>query len=402
MKLKSKLELIKKQDKNKSTIIILVLLSLVVFTSFSFSKTVDYYLNDCDYEFDYYYRFGGVLDSSNGYPDLRESMDKLKGVKYVKDVFSTEESEYIVDVNKIGDKDIKGYVRLIGKTEDDLKELSNGKYKDKYSIICHKNYYPDIDHEVNFWAPRSKFISMNKYNGSNMEVWYTQISSRKRLTETLNIVEVVDNHKARIDENVCYASRELMWEIYQTQFKNVNQDVLWEDFLVDYDLDHYEEVDDEFRKLGFGLSSASRYIVDYTFSNFVSRLKIILLIVSIVAIGIFIMVFNKNKIKDKVKGYSILKTIGISDKEYNDLLDIESVWIVIKSFIISIFASLGVCIIVGIIRYIFPFFLLKIYLKFDWISLIIYYLFVLILLLITNAVYFKKIRKKSINENLGE
>ena len=404
MNLKSKFKFIKKQDRNISTIIILVLLSLVVFVSFSFSKTINYYVEKAILgEFDYNYYFAGLLETTDNYPDLRESMDKLKKVKYVKDVFSTAESEYSVSVNKIGDKEINGSVRLIGKTEDDLKQISNGNYKDKYSIICHENYYPDVDADANIWIPRSKFISMREYKNSFMNISYQHLKTHEHFVDNLNIVEVIENDKVQIDENVCFASRELLWDIYQRELKGVNGDDFFEDFLVEYDLDHYEEVNTEFKKLGFAVSNENRnQLNDFSLPSFLIKLKVVLLFVSIFVVGIFISVFNKNRISDKIRSYSILKTLGMDDKEYNNLLDLDSVWIVVRSVIASIVVSLIFCLIVFVIRYYYPFFLMKIYLTFDWLSLVIYYLAVLILLCLTNYMYFKKIKSKSIVQNLGE
>ena len=404
MNLKNKFEFIKKQDKNKSTVVILVLLSLIVFVAFSFSKTINYYVEkSVSGEFDYNYYFAGLFESTDNYPDLSESMDKLKKIKYVKDVFSTSESEYIVGVNKLGDKKMDGYVRLVGQTEEDLKRISNNNYKDKYSIICHENYYPNIDADTNIWVMRNKFISMKKYKGSVMNISYAHLKTHEKFTDNLNIVEVLKNDKVQIDENVCFASRELLWDIYQKEFDGVNDDDFWEDFFVDYDLEHYDEVESEFNKLGFSVSRENRNrLDDFTLPKFLAKLKLTLLFASVIVIGIFISVFNKNIIKDKVKTYSILKTLGMHDKEYNNLLDLESIWIVIRGLIASIIVSLIFSFIVVIIRYYYPFFLMKVYLIFDWMSLIIYYLAVLILLCITNYIYFKKIKKKSIVENLGE
>lgn len=404
MNLKNKFKFIKKQDKNKSTVVILVLLSLIVFVAFSFSKTINYYVKkSVSGEFDYNYYFGGLFEATDNYPDLRESMDKLKKIKYVKDVFSTSESEYIVGVNKLGDKKMDGYVRLVGQTEEDLKRMSNNNYKDKYSIICHENYYPNIDADTNIWVMRNKFISMKKYKGSVMNISYAHLKTHEKFTDNLNIVEVLKNDKVQIDENVCFASRELLWDIYQKEFDGVNDDDFWEDFFVDYDLEHYDEVESEFNKLGFSVSRENRNrLDDFTLPKFLAKLKLTLLFASVIVIGIFISVFNKNIIKDKVKTYSILKTLGMHDKEYNNLLDLESIWIVIRGLIASIIVSLIFIFIVVIIRYYYPFFLMKVYLIFDWMSLIIYYLAVLILLCLTNYIYFKKIKKKSIVENLGE
>ena len=313
MNLKNKFEFIKKQDKNKSTVVILVLLSLIVFVAFSFSKTINYYVEkSVSGEFDYNYYFAGLFESTDNYPDLRESMDKLKKIKYVKDVFSTSESEYIVGVNKLGDKKMDGYVRLVGQTEEDLKRISNNNYKDKYSIICHENYYPNIDADTNIWVMRNKFISMKKYKGSVMNISYAHLKTHEKFTDNLNIVEVLKNDKVQIDENVCFASRELLWDIYQKEFDGVNDDDFWEDFFVDYDLEHYDEVESEFNKLGFSVSRENRNrLDDFTLPKFLAKLKLTLLFASVIVIGIFISVFNKNIIKDKVKTYSILKTLEI-------------------------------------------------------------------------------------------
>ena len=403
MNLKNKFKFIKKQDKNKSTVVILVLLSLIVLTSFSVSKTFDnFYANDVLKSFDNTYYFGGWADIDSDYPDLRGSMDKLKKVKYVKDVFSTSESEYIVDVKKVGDKEIDGQVRLIGQTEEDLRKISNNKYKDKYSIICHKDFYPGIDHETNNWISRSKIISMNKYKDSTMKIQYKNLKSNEKFEDNLKIVEVLKNDINKVDENICYASRELMWEIYQKEFKEVNEDTLWEDFLVDYDINHYAEVEEEFKKLGYWVSNENFYDLEFSLFDNAYKLKKILSVVSIIIVGLFMLVFNKNRIKDKIKTYSILKTLGMNDKEYNNLLDLENVLLVVKSFLISLIIAIIIYLIKVIIRYFYPFFLMKINILFDWMSLIIYYLAVLILLCITNYIYFKKIKKKSIVENLGE
>lgn len=401
MNLKNKLEFIKKQDKNKSTIALLVFLSLVVLIAFSVSKTFNnFYTNNILKSYDYNYRSVGLSYPTDDYPDLRESMDKLKKVKYVKDVFSNFESDYTIKVIKIGDKKINGYAILIGKTEDELKELSNGNYKDKHSIICHKNYYPDIYHEVNNWIPRTKIISMKK--GYKMQYQYYNSKLGKSYTDELNVVEVLNNDINMIDENVCYASREIMWEISQNEFAGIEQGVLWEDFLVDYDKEHYEEVNAKFMKMGFGISTRDTYDLDFSLFDNANKIKIILFIGSILIVGIFVLVFNKNKINTKIKSYGILKTIGLEDKEYNTLLDLESISVVIKSAIISFAIGIIIFAIKVIIRFIFPFFLMKINILFDWVSLIIYYLFVLILLCLSNYTYFKKIKKKSIVESIGD
>lgn len=99
--------------------------------------------------------------------------------------------------------------------------------------------------------------------------------------------------------------------------------------------------------------------------------------------------------------YSIYKTIGLTDTEYKSLINLESIYIIIKSIIYSLLFITFILTIVYILVYNYPFIFIGIKVIPDFLALFIYYPLAILIMYLANMVALKKIKKKSISEYLN-
>ena len=68
---------------------------------------------------------------------------------------------------------------------------------------------------------------MNKYLNKNIDIYYYTYNndeSKNVNYDTLKIVGIYDNNTNIIDENICYAHKNLIEKIYNKSYENYNQD----------------------------------------------------------------------------------------------------------------------------------------------------------------------------------
>lgn len=126
---------------------------------------------------------------------------------------------------------------------------------------------------------------MNKYLNKNIDIYYYTYNndeSKNVNYDTLKIVGIYDNNTNIIDENICYAHKNLIEKIYNKSYENYNQDNITPSIFIR--VDNIKNIDFVKEKLNdLGYESSSLVLINSKFINFVN--------VTSFLIGIFIILF---------------------------------------------------------------------------------------------------------------
>lgn len=394
MKLIDKYQFIKKEKrKNEIKIgIIITLISIVAIILSSFSKSVDYYIaHDIMEKYDYNFYFVSA-DEDNSEEEL---IKKLKDIDHVHEVFDQMERESHIHFQSIGDETIKGDFALIGKSEEDLKKMSPA-YEDKYTILCPKKMViTDLSNSrfINRW----QMLDMSEYKGKKMKISNYIDENNITYESQLKIADLVDVENTEFDENTCYVSRKLIREIHDKINEGIGASESYGSVIVSIDgTKNTDEVLNNLIDKGFWGSPAV-YIEEGNV-KFVKMMKYYSAILSIIFVTIFIMKLNKDNMNNKINDYRVLKSIGISNKDYRSTLLIENGLVLLKSFVFIIFLMIVLLLLKSLVLFIYPFILGKIEIKIDYLFILIYFSIITITSLFVTSKYFNKIQNKNIKK----
>lgn len=399
MSLKDKLNIIisDKSKNRKRKIIVNVLLSIIIFVCFSLTRSITQYaFNDYVEQNDFdYYHIGSITEDKT----VEENIDTIKSTPHIIDVFEQNEWSEFVSTIKLDDREFPGDIYLIGKSTEIMNKLSNNKYVDKNSIVCPKIFSAD-EIETTPFLHRSTLTNMDKYINKTLVVEVNNGNDIKR-QYPLRIVETIKNDASGIDQAQCYASRELVLEMHNYSMEGHNNQVIDTKFYM-VELDSYKNEDKVRKDLlhkGFDLAATFEFHDDL-FKFLANFRYYIIYVVSLFAL-IFLVKFTMSSIQDKTMEYSIYKTIGLTDTEYKSLINLESIYIIIKSIIYSLLFITFILTIVYILVYNYPFIFIGIKVIPDFLALFIYYPLAILIMYLANMVALKKIKKKSISEYLN-
>lgn len=381
----------------------LVLSSLIIVLIFSFNITLNKYLHDGlmnDYIYNsFFVTYSATNDTEN------KAIEKLRKIDHIDEVYIDYENQYSVYLKKIGNNEVKGSFYLIGSNKQMLSNISNGgKVLDKYDMICPKKFYPSDNIEENHFIKSNNIIIIDNMIGSTFKAYYYKYIDDKNSeikNIDLNLVGTYANNTSYIDENVCYVSRELITDIFNDAYENVNMSNQINSLIIRIDnINNYESVKDQIRNLNYDLSSM--FLLNSKFLDFVKLLTIILTAFSLVITFIIILNLNKKRIIDKAKEFGILRSIGFSKKELNKLLIVENSIIFVESLFWIVLLSFGIFYILKIIILVYPFIFEKVPISINYLSLLISSVNIFVILVLSVIFYKKRIITDNVIINMGE
>lgn len=389
MNLKDKLYVIKKDNsKNrKRKIITNIILSLIVFIVLTFTESTIYYmLNTYVNQNDFRTFAIGSIDKKN---PIENRIEEIKEIPHIEDFFEQREERIIVNTKTIDGRKFEGDIELIGKSEDYLTSISNGKYKEN-SIICPEYMINDVNIEVNKFTPRKSLTNMTKYVGKELSI-STENIQNKTMDKTFTIASIYKNELGTIDHSTCYVSHDISKELNDFYFEGQEYYKFY--FISIDDIRNLEIVKEELYKRDLGIGQTS--YLNYDFLNFFKSLRYYIIIVVSIFTIVFIFKYTLADVEEKTKQYSIYKSIGINDSEYDSIINLENVTIIGKSFIISSLIVIILVLALNILLYFYPFILMRIIIKPNIVTIFIYYLVATIIIYVSSYYTLNKIKKNS-------
>ncbi len=382
-----------KKERRKFVIPVFIC-SIMIVSVFSFYCTINSYLINGvmkTYDYDNYF----IL-----YPetiDEKSAINDLKNIKHIKNVYSSNYDHYSIFLDKINDIDVIGSFMLVG--DDEKFENS-----DINSIICPKHFFPNDNLNESHFIKKNEIINLKNLIDKNFSVSYNQYvddytSNVKKIN--LKLIDVYENNPNIIDENICYAPRELISRIYNDAYKNIDMSNQTDALIINIDNSkNYEYVKKEIEKKGYSISVS--FVLNESLFSFVKILCVIISIISIIFVIIVIINLNKRRLFDKVEEFVILRSLGYSEKELKKILMFENFILISCCILVSLGLFIFInCIILTLLN-VYPFIFSKIPININYNSYLVFIFIVLILLIITSIYYQTRICKVEISSSLGD
>ena len=389
MNLKDKLYAIKKDNsKNrKRKIVTNIILSLIVFIVLTFTESTIYYmLNTYVNQNDFRTFAIGSIDKNN---PIENRIEEIKEIPHIEDFFEQREERIIVSTKTLDGRIFEGDIKLIGKSEDYLTSISNGKYKEN-SIICPEYMINDVNIEVNKFTPRKSLTNMTKYVGKELSI-STENMQNKTINKTFTIASTYENELGAIDHSECYVSHDIIKELNDFSFEGQEYYNFY--FVSIDDIRNLEVVKEELEKKDLGIGQTS--YLNYDFLNFLKSLRYYIIIVVSIFTIVFIFKYTLADVEEKTRRYSIYKSIGINDSEYDSMINLENATIIGKSFTISSLIVIILVLSLNILLYFYPFILARVIVKPYIFAIIIYYLVATIIIYVSSYYALNKIKRNS-------
>lgn len=372
MNKKDKELLVKKNKLMKIKLLIItnVIFSLIIFLVFSLSirKTVN---NN--------YSIKPMKASIN----IQDKLNEIKDINHIEDVYESREKEARVNTISLDNQQLKGEINLVGTTIDKINEISNNNYENKYSIACPRLFMSNYNGDIIPFTPRNRLTNMNKFINKNLNV---EIFNSSKIKDNISL-KIVGTFKNLEDTNTyseCYASHELIKEIFDYQmngYNESNKDYKAYQIVID-DVTNYEKVRENLENLGIYIFDSKREYNDN--ASLKTRIYVSLIIFFLEIIILISILIKDNKRKENQT--IIYKTMGMKKIDIKELSSMRIKYIYIDIMKKSILTTLIIFAIIFIILYYYPFSLGEYILKPNVLSLIIYYLIFTIFFLLTNKV----------------
>ena len=381
-----------KSSKNDKSIykkvIILSIAMILLIIVFSFTKSMNMYIeNGIKQDLSYKTLYIDPNFNTNSI----SLINKIKEIKHVSDAFIDNYSDITVYSNDF----IKnGSIQLVRYFENDsINYISYNDVNLESQIICPKNFYPksNIDN-IN----KKDIIKMNKYLNKNIDIYYYTYNndeSKNVNYDTLKIVGIYDNNTNIIDENICYAHKNLIEKIYNKSYENYNQDNITSSIFIRVDdIKNIDFVKEKLNDLGY--ESSSLVLINSKFINFVNVTSFLIGIFIIIFLIIIINFINKKNISDKSKIINLYRCFGYTKNDITKILYIENSYISLISICISIIFTFLIFIILKITIYYNPFLFSKFPIIYSYFAIIIS----LIIIFVINIYNIKFVRKNILGD----
>ena len=393
---------ISKDSRNK-IIILIVICFIIVVSVFSFYKSIKHYLYYGImkmYNYNYYF-----VTYSNTSDSLDEAILKLKSIEHIDDIFIDDYQLYSINIDSISSNKINGSFYLVAMPNEKVAEKIGISKKLNYNeIICPQFFYPNDNIEGNKFIPAKRIINLKNMLNTTFDLYYYKYindynSVKKNIK--LNLISTYENNENIIDENICYSSRELIKNIFDDAYENVDLSNQYNSIIVLIDNQKfYTDVEKQISKLGYEVTSS--FTLNENFFEFVWFISIFLIISSFVFVIILVSNLNKKSLNNNTNEYGIMRSIGANKSDIFKLLFVESM----HTFLLSLFFSLTIFFVIlfltKMITILFPFVFSKIPIKVDYCSIIIFMSTILVILIFENIIYFRKLFSYEIMDNINE
>lgn len=388
------------KSNKKSTVIILIVISLLMIFIFSFKDTINnFFINGVQKDLGYRTLF--VLRDDNLYSES-EVIEQLKEINHVVEVFP--DSGFFITTG-IKSMDFSGTFSLTGVSQKTAPSITYGKMMMKENdIICPEKFYPDENILENEEISSNKFIDMKNYVGKEVTITYDKfIDETATKFETkklkLNIVGTYKNNVAYIDENNCYAHYNLIKKTFDDAYEKVDMSSQVNSIMVQIDSpNNLNYVIKSINKLGHNVTQSLSF--DSTLLNIINVVVYVVLIICFALSISIILYINNKEFNKKITSINILRSLGFRTGDIFKInyfeKNIFSIFIVVILFIILLLLFVGYKIIILI----HPFAFSKIPISLNWLSIIISILMIFISLNISTYYFNKKINNSNIIEGL--
>lgn len=387
----------------KKIVIPIVLCSIIVVSIFSFNQSIMHYLYDGIMKsFNYNYYFITYTDSG----DSRETvMENLKQMDHVVDVFEDDYQMYSLYLEKIANNNVNGSFYLVGTTNEYISKAFNLNVNLKNNnIICPRAFYPNDNIEGNRFISAKNIISMDNMVNQNIDAYYYRYINdydyEKQMIK-LKVIDTYSNNDSLIDENICYASRNVIKNIFDDAYKNLDLSNQTGSIIISIDnQDNYKNIEKQIDDFDYEISGS--FVLNDNFLSFIKIISYVLIFGSIVFVLIFTFNFNKKRLIDRTKEFGILRSIGSTKRNISKILIVETCITFMISMICSLIFIIIISSILRIIIAIYPFIFDKIPITINFMSFIIYMLSILFILIIESFLFAKKIFKQDILLSINE
>lgn len=386
------------KSNKKSTVIILIVISLLMIFIFSFKGTINnFFINGVQKALGYRTLF--VLRDDNLYSEA-EVIEQLKKINHVVEVFP--DSGFFITTG-IKSTDFSGTFSLTGVSQKTAPSITSGEMMMKENdIICPEKFYPDENILENEEISSNKFIDMKKYVGKEVTITYDKFideTDTKFETKKLNIVGTYKNNVAYVDENNCYAHYNLIKKIFDDAYEKVDMSSQVNSIMVQIDSpNNLNYVIKSINKLGHNVTQSLSF--DPTLLNIINVVVYVVLVICFALSISIILYINNKEFNKKITSINILRSLGFRTDEIFKInyfeKNIFSIFIVVILFIILLLLFIGYKIIILI----HPFAFSKIPISLNWLSIIISILMIFISLNISTYYFNKKINNSNIIEGL--
>lgn len=386
------------KSNKKSTVIILIVISLLMIFIFSFKDTINnFFINGVQKALGYRTLF--VLRDDNLYSEA-EVIEQLKKINHVVEVFP--DSGFFITTG-IKSTDFSGTFSLTGVSQKTAPSITSGEMMMKENdIICPEKFYPDENILENEEISFNKFIDMKKYVGKEVTITYDKFideTDTKFETKKLNIVGTYKNNVAYVDENNCYAHYNLIKKIFDDAYEKVDMSSQVNSIMVQIDSpNNLNYVIKSINKLGHNVTQSLSF--DPTLLNIINVVVYVVLVICFALSISIILYINNKEFNKKITSINILRSLGFRTDEIFKInyfeKNIFSIFIVVILFIILLLLFIGYKIIILI----HPFAFSKIPISLNWLSIIISILMIFISLNISTYYFNKKINNSNIIEGL--
>lgn len=407
MRLKYRFYLARKNiSKNKNNVLIIslsVMSFLLIVLSLSFSKTLNLYLVDGIMN-DISYRTFFISQNIDTETE-EEVISKLKNIDHIIDVFPDREGSFMLNLSRLDNTPMLGRFYIYGGSELSMPEVSQGRaIKKETEIICPRIFFPDDNLENNPSLKNRQLIRMKAHLNSVFTTNYNiYIDDENYETKTLelSVVGIYDNNPSYIDENICYASRSLVSKIFLDSYKNIDLSGQIDSILIQIDdVKNIDKVKKSVSEKKYLITNAVS--VNFDFINFTKYLAYLVVISTLIISILLITYINKKGMVDKKSDINILRSLGYSKKELNNIFYLENFYIVFLTTIISSAILLILSLSINLIVEINPFIFQKIPISISFTAIIISVLVNLLSLFVTTYFYKKKVVTNNIIVGIKE
>lgn len=391
-----------REKRNTKTIIILFFLALTIIFIFSYKKTVETYFT-AGIETDPGYRT--ILVIRNEETKEETAINEIKKINHVDAVFSDTAYSTILTTKS---KYFLGDFSLTGSTNKTHPKVTSGKsIQNKNDIVCPETFYPSENISANKNLRKEDFINMKKLIGQEIVVEYPKIINAntdelEMKTTKLKIVGTYKNSKAYLDESSCYGDYNLLSEIYNDTYENVDLSNQIDSIVVQ--VDSIKNVNSVINKLNSLKKYNSIRALEFDYS-LINTLNIIVYVVTALCLIfslITIIYITEKNLNFFVINTNILRTIGYKNKDIEKLNYLSTNFLVLIISLIIITSVTVFQIIYKTIIYFKPLIFSKIPICIDYSSIVLSILVIAITYNISTSIYNKKVFNMNIIESIKE
>lgn len=324
-------------------IFLLAVSSSIIIFGFSYLNSITNLWNDWTNKAVDFRTFVVTYDYDNLSED--EAIEKLSQFNHILEV--TKSSGYIISGNAFEyiDDDNDGEISLRGVTKNSINVVAGSDLSgNKNEIICAINFNPNSKIYQSDFA-KDTSIDLSNQIGKTMKIKFAGSNNYEELT----IVGLYDSDYDYSAGDTCYATFETVRNLNETyqpdvfDAEKISQDGIETKLPIYFIIDNAKNTDYVLENLESNGFYAERVITINTKTGD-SIIKVLMILACIMCLLSFIIILlnNLNRINNRKKEFAIMKSVGYTQKNINELLYTESLLMsIISVFLSVIFSSIA-------------------------------------------------------------